>query len=87
MFFGNQYGILVFNGARWQLIKMPNQSIVFSLDVDNRGTVYVGAVGEFGYLAIDKQGKYIYVSLKDKLKREDSVFDNVWETHATSHGV
>ena len=55
--------------------------------IDNKGKIYVGAVGEFGYLEPDKKGRKIYVSLTDKLKKEEKVFGEVWRLFTTSHGI
>lgn len=67
MLFGNSKGITLFDGINWQLIKLPNNSGVFSLAVDKKGTVFVGAMNEFGYLQYSFNGEIEYVSLVSKL--------------------
>jgi len=86
-YFGNGNGVLEFDGRNWTLIKLPNNSYVRSLATDSQGRIYVGSLGEFGFLAADAQGKTIYVSLLPKLKKDDQVFNDVYKTFATSHGI
>lgn len=71
MYFGNTEGVLEYDGKKWRLIKTTNNSIPWSLAIDSKGTIYVGAVDEFGYLAPNTQGKPVYVSLCSKLKESE----------------
>ncbi|MCK4663134.1 MAG: SpoIIE family protein phosphatase [Bacteroidales bacterium] len=87
MYFGNNYGVLEFDGKNWRLIETSNKSVVRSLAIDNNGTIYVGASGEFGFLASDSTGTLKYISLINKLKEEDRNFGDVWRAYTTSHGI
>ena len=62
IYVGNNDGVLEFDGERWRLIKVSNQTTVRSLTMDSNGRIYVGAVGEIGYLQADKNGVMQYVS-------------------------
>src|ERR1700726_4552727 len=62
VYIGNNDGVLIYDGVRWHTVKVSNASAVRSLDVDSNGVVYVGACGEFGYLAPDESGSTRYVS-------------------------
>jgi diguanylate cyclase (GGDEF)-like protein len=86
-YFGNTNGLLEFDGRNWNLIQLPNNLAVRSLAIDGQGRVYIGSMGEFGFLAGDTQGKTVYVSLLHKLKKDDQTFNDVWKTFAASHGV
>ena len=86
-YFGNENGVLEFDGRNWALIPLPNGSYVRSLAIAANGTVYVGGVGEFGFLAADASGKTCYVSLVPRLKKEDRAFNDIWKVHATSRGI
>lgn len=74
MYFGNidATGILEYDGKTWRSIPIPNKSYIRSLAKDDEGTIYVGAVGDFGYLKPDMQGNLKFVSLntfnKDSVK-------------------
>ena len=67
MYFGNTEGILIYDGLSWNNLKSSNESVIRSLDVSPSGMVYVGAVGDFGYLSVDKFGKHAFVSLQRHL--------------------
>jgi hypothetical protein len=74
MYFGNNSGVLEYNGLNWRLIPISNYSIVRSLAIDNAGTIYVGAEGEFGYLATDSVGNLSYESFVPPIKGEEPGF-------------
>lgn len=80
-------GVLEFDGNRWRRIPVPNQSTVRSLAVDAHGRVYVGCVGEFGYLAPDPHGRMHYVTLLDQIAPAYQNFADVWRVFATDDGV
>ncbi len=72
----NDDGVLEFDGNKWNKIPIANGSIVRSLAYSN-GTVYVGGVDEFGYLAPNKLGEMQYVTLIDQL--DSTEFKDVWK--------
>lgn len=80
-------GLFAFDGARWHRIPMPNRSAVRSLAMDTHGRVYVGAVGEFGYLEPDAVGQMHYVSLMEMVPPEHRQFTDVWKTLVSSDGI
>jgi len=83
MYFGNNDdGVLEYDGVSWRSIPIANNSIVRSLAIDSLGTIYVGAVGEFGYLTPNENGLLEYKSLSVKLDSIDLSFTNVWKTYA-----
>ncbi|MCK4662577.1 MAG: SpoIIE family protein phosphatase [Bacteroidales bacterium] len=87
MYFGNNRGVLEFDGKNWRLIEVSNKSIVLSLAIDRYGTIYVGASGEFGYLASDSIGQMTYISLANKIDKKNKNFSYVRKIHATTHGI
>jgi signal transduction histidine kinase/ligand-binding sensor domain-containing protein len=87
MYFGNGLGVLEYDAVSWRLITLPNKSVVRSLDLDENGRIYVGAQGEFGYLAPDAVGQMQYVSMLDLLLPADREFTDVWRTFATPTGI
>lgn len=78
LYFGNSSGILEYDGVTWRLIDLDNKSIARSFDRDSSGKIYVGGVGEFGYLLTDSSGRMMYHSLMDKVNEEDRGFHDVW---------
>ncbi|HET8901028.1 MAG TPA: two-component regulator propeller domain-containing protein, partial [Holophagaceae bacterium] len=84
---GNNQGVLTYDGVGWRLIRTPGRSTVRSLAEDADGRIFVGAVGELGYLAPDPAGWMAFVSLADKLPADARTFSDVWTTRATSRGM
>ncbi|MFH2142322.1 MAG: two-component regulator propeller domain-containing protein [Bacteroidota bacterium] len=88
MYFGNNdEGVLEYDGVSWQKIPVSNKTTVRSLAVNNMGVVFVGAVGEFGYLSPDNKGKLHYVSLSVKLDTAQNQFDNVYKIYPNGDEV
>jgi AraC family transcriptional regulator, chitin signaling transcriptional activator len=81
MYFGNNEGALVFDGERWQKVKLPNNSSIRCLLVSHDGLVYAGGYNEFGTIQKDGYGKYYYRSLISLLRPEDLNFENAWQAH------
>jgi signal transduction histidine kinase/CheY-like chemotaxis protein/ligand-binding sensor domain-containing protein len=87
LYAGNGDGVLEFDGARWRLIHTARRTAVRSLAVDDSGRVYVGAQGEFGYLAPDDAGEMRFVSLADLVPEESRDFEDVWGTFVAPEGI
>ena len=87
VYVGNESGVLEYDGVRWRLIPTPNGTVIRSLAVDPNGRVYVGGVGEIGYLAPDEQGQYAFVSLLDRLPPAEREFADVWSAWASKGAV
>jgi len=87
LFFGNNSGILEYDGQNWDTILTPQQSAIRSLCKDKKGVIYVGGTNEFGYLAPTKTGGMHYVSLMNYLKTpDDSAFSQIWNCRASESG-
>ena len=87
MYFGNNNGVLEYDGVNWRLIRTGISSSVRSLNSDKKGRVYIGAVNEFGYLMADSIGKLCYHPLSEKIDSSYGNFNQVWNTHITSTGI
>ena len=87
IYVGNNQGVLEFDGVRWRLIRTPRRNVVRSLGVDGQGRVYVGAVGEIGYLEPGPDGETRYVPLEGLLGEADRHFTDVWDTAASPQGM
>lgn len=79
--FGNNVGLLFFDGERWDVFPISNYSTVRALCYDHAtGRMYAGASNEFGYYEINKHTyQYVYYSLVDKLKKADRNFGEIWK--------
>ncbi len=78
MYFGNNEGLLLFDGVSWQIHRMPNSSIVRSAYIAKNGQIYVGAYNELGKMEVGKGGKMEFRSLKKYLPSDFMNFDDVW---------
>ena len=87
LYFGNDNGILEYDGNTWQLIKTPNNSVVRSLCDDSTGRIYAAASSDFGYLAPDSTGQLRFVSLLKYLESKYRRFGDVWDVAVVSNGV
>lgn len=87
MYFGDNEGVVEYDGVNWRLIELPSDGIVRSLGVSESGTVYVGSHDEFGYLAPDALGQMRYYNLSAQLNIPERVFGDVWQTITTPEHV
>lgn len=88
IYVGNvESGILVFDGARWETIAVPDHATVRSLALGPDGLIYVGTVGNLGYLKRDAAGRLVFASLLPAVPKAERGFADVWNIHATAHGV
>lgn len=81
MYFGNNDGTMIFDGARWHKVTLPNNSSVRSLLYSSDGKIYAGGFNELGLIVKDEYGNYNYQSYMDKLRPEDHNLENVWKIH------
>ncbi len=79
LFFGNNNGLLQFDGTNWQTFELPNNTIVRSLHIHPSGKIYVGGQGEFGYFEPSANGQLMYHSLLALIPEKDRQFSDVWE--------
>ncbi len=77
MYFANQAGPLQYDGVNWRHIDINGPSR--SMAKDDKGTIYIGGQGEFGYLKPNAIGEIEFVSLVDKIPEEHRNFADVWE--------
>jgi AraC family transcriptional regulator, chitin signaling transcriptional activator len=81
LIFGNNEGILIFDGEYWKTVYLPNNSSVRSLMIDKAGVIWVGGYNEIGTLKKDNSGNYYYESLIDDLGLNNANLENNWKIH------
>jgi AraC family transcriptional regulator, chitin signaling transcriptional activator len=79
LYFGNNDGVLVFDGEHWHKLILPNNSSVRSLTTGKNGVVYAGAYNEAGTITKDVTGQYRYTSLTGTLQLEGRNVENIWD--------
>ncbi|MEM7656989.1 MAG: hypothetical protein AAF399_12725 [Bacteroidota bacterium] len=87
LYFGNNLGLLEFDGTRWTTYPLPNRSIVRSLAMTSEGTLLVGGQGELGYFAESQAGPPRYHSLLPFLPESEHAFADVWKILPTPDGI
>ncbi len=87
MYFGNNNGVLQYDGVHWRMIPSANRTVVRSLAVDVRGRIYAGAKGDFGFLEADSSGRFVYRSVVSLVPGGHRDFSDVWDILADSNGV
>lgn len=78
MYFGNNEGLLSFDGRYWNVYPLPNSTIVRSVCFDGKGRIYVGGQDEIGYFEADERGTLVYHSLVGKIPEKERQFADVW---------
>ncbi len=79
MYFGNDIGLLEFDGIDWELHSMPNSTIVRSVAVLSHKTLFTGGYEEFGRWDRDISGKLKYTSISNLLKKFHSKNESFWK--------
>lgn len=87
VFFGNNDGIIIFDGEHWQKLAFLNNSSVRSLEIDSKGIIYAGGYNEIGTLQKNKNGRYFYKSLIEDLELQDKNLENIWDIKAIGNRV
>ncbi|MCC7466076.1 MAG: hypothetical protein IT261_07400 [Saprospiraceae bacterium] len=87
MWFGNNEGLLEFDGIHWRLHPLPNHTIVRSVKPGAEGRVFVGGQDEFGYFAPDEGGRLVYHSLREQVKEEGQQLGDCWNIAVRQEGV
>lgn len=83
MFFGNNKGLLSFDGYNWTLTPMPGNGVVRSVMADGN-RIYAGSYTDFGYFEQNIYGQYVYTSLWPKNYKAHN--DEIWNIIKTPNG-
>ncbi len=79
-YIGNSDGVLEFDGMKWSIIPTGNNTIARSLAVSDKGTVFVGASNDFGYLGTSSDGRTVFKSMKKFMTYKIVNFNDIWRT-------
>ncbi|MEP4532659.1 MAG: histidine kinase dimerization/phosphoacceptor domain -containing protein [Cyclobacteriaceae bacterium] len=77
MHFGNQIGLLTFDGTDWDLKQLENREAVAALCADDTGMIFYGTNADFGYFKPDSLGNVQVVSLVSLLPQDAPVVGNI----------
>ncbi|HQR32268.1 MAG TPA: response regulator [Blastocatellia bacterium] len=87
IYLGTNAGVREYDGSSWRTIQTPHNGIVRGLAKGTDGRIYVGEVGDFGYLQPDAHGTMHYVSLLEMVPPEDRNFQDVTRVIITPEGI
>jgi len=78
MYFSNNENIMAFDGHYWQHYAASKGGLVRALAIDEHDRIFVGSVGDIGYLEIDSSGKLYFKSFLAYIPEPDRKFEDVW---------
>lgn len=78
MYFGNNKGLLEFDGNAWKLHQLPSKGIIRSIYLSEDGRIYVGSYEEFGYFVRTSFNSLEYHSLKSEVRDFTFHNDEIW---------
>ena len=78
IYVANNQGLLSYDGQSWELLPLPNGSIIRSVFV-YEDKIFTGSYKEFGYWKKDETGKMFYTSLIPKLGKYAMHSEEFWE--------
>ncbi|MGB8317633.1 MAG: ATP-binding protein [Ignavibacteriaceae bacterium] len=87
MYFGNEHGLLEYDGTSWRRIKIPYSADVRTIAVDNNGKIFITASSDFGYLNPDSVGQLQFISLKGQLDKVRKIDKEFWDVAVNPKGV
>lgn len=87
VYFGNDQGLLEFDGVRWRLHSLPCASVVRSVAVASHETLFTGGFEEFGRWDRLPSGDLRYTSLVPQTDAEHPRNSDFWKIHITPRGV
>lgn len=87
LYFGNNDGILIFDGERWHKVTLPNHSTVRSLITDANNVVHAGGFNEIGVVKKDAFGNFYYHSQNEELQLNSENIENLWQVHEFKNAV
>src|SRR5687768_8306883 len=86
LYFGNLHGLVIYDGAWWRLLQLPDEQVALSLATDDKGRLALGLVNDLGYLAQDGSGSPIFRSLVEQLPADQRELGDVRDVCSTAAG-
>lgn len=87
MYFGNNDGLLEFDGAFWKKYALPDLFLYRSVMIAADGTIYIGISNEFGYMKPDSTGSLTYCSISHDFRDITGNFNDIWRIVETPGGI
>src|SRR5690606_27637782 len=87
LYFGNNDGVVIYDGEQWITVGLPNSSSVRSLLASDDGTIYAGGYNEFGMVQRDSLGNYFYQSMIENLALQGKELENIEQINQLGDNV
>ena len=87
LYFGNNEGLLSFDGSYWKIYPLPNKTVVRSIKIGPDNKIYVGGQNELGFYSPNKKGELFYTSLTYLLPVTDRSFADVWNIESYNGSI
>lgn len=84
IYFGNDNGMLSYDGVNWKLHSLPNNLSVKSIYIDSSNgdeRIFVGSFEEFGYFMPDKTNQLVYHSISNNVEDHQFHNDEIWNIY------
>lgn len=86
IYFGNNDGLLEFDGKYWTLYPLPGKTIVRSMLIKG-DTVFAGGFEEMGYFLPDVDGRMKFTDISALIPEYFRAFDEIWKIHDIEQGI
>jgi DNA-binding CsgD family transcriptional regulator len=83
----NNYGLLEFDGFRWQHYGIWNSTVLRCLEIAPQGEIYVGGSNEFGVFAGNNMGMLSYRPLSQDIPEKYRNFGEIWNIHILNNDI
>lgn len=78
VYFANNNGLLIYDGIKWELCKIPELNLVRSLALANDSVIYMGGFEEFGYIKNIHKRPLEYVSVSKNIPHDLLHNQEIW---------
>ena len=87
LYFANNFGLLEYDGHRWQTYPTKSGTKLRCLSIGKDGRIYVGTQNDFGYFSPTEHGAWNYFSLAEQLSPEERNFDETWDIYQVQNKI
>jgi serine phosphatase RsbU (regulator of sigma subunit) len=67
LYFGNNGGVSIYDGTKWESISIKDDKRVESIFISKQDEIFIGSEGDFGQLQVAENGKLNYRSMSENL--------------------
>ena len=79
LFVANNNGLLIYDGREWEILPLPNFTILRSVKIGVDNKVFVGGQGILGFFQEQNTGQWEFRSLNTYINEAERNFGDVWE--------